>query len=223
MDWLDDDGVAGLLEDLAHLPVDAVLRLPGGLVPIDSKFPLAGFRAILEAPNAEARQKAVRSFGRDVRKHIDDIAEKYIRPGEGTLDYALMYIPAENVFYEVIARDETAPGEEDINAYALKRRVYPVSPNSIHAHLQAIAYGLMGLRIEGRAREIMSKLRQLHGDFETFHEAFSRGQKHLNNAQAAFSDAADRVNRLALQIDQSARVIEEPPKDVPIRPRALER
>ncbi|MBI4169726.1 MAG: DNA recombination protein RmuC [Acidobacteria bacterium] len=203
--------------------VDAVLRLPGGLVPIDSKFPLAGFRAILEAPNAEARQKAARSFGRDVRKHIDDIAEKYIRPGEGTLDYALMYIPAENVFYEVIARDEAAAGEEDINTYALKRRVYPVSPNSIHAHLQAIAFGLMGLRIEERAREIMSKLRQLHGDFETFQEAFSRGQKHLNNAQAAFSDAADQVNRLALQIDQSARVLDETPEKTPIRPRALER
>jgi DNA recombination protein RmuC len=204
--------------------VDAVLRLPGGLVPIDSKFPLAGFRALLEAPNDEARQKAAKLFARDVRKHIDDISAKYIRPGEGTLDYALMYIPAENVFYEVIARDEAAPGEEDINAYALRHRVYPVSPNSIHAHLQAIAFGLMGLRIEERAREIMSKLRQLHGDFETFHEAFSRGQKHLNNAQAAFSDAGDRVNRLALQIDRSARVLEEPPKDAPLRsPRALGR
>jgi DNA recombination protein RmuC len=203
--------------------VDAVLRLPGGLIPIDSKFPLAGFRALLEATSAEARQRAQRALARDVRKHIDDIADKYIRPAEGTLDCALMYIPAENVYYEVIVRDEAAPGEEDVNAYALKRRVYPVSPNSINAHLQAVAYGLMGLTIEKRAREIMSKLQQIQGDFEIFHEAFVRGQKHLNNAQTAFADAAERVGRLAYQIDQSVRVIEETPKETTAPPRVLQR
>jgi DNA recombination protein RmuC len=187
------------------LTVDAVLRLPGGLVPIDSKFPLAGFRQLLEAGTGEQRDRARRQFGREVKKHIDDIASKYIRPAEGTLDFALMYVPAENVFYELIARDE-AEGDDDIGAHALRRRVVAVSPNSIHAYLQAIAYGLMGLRIEERAREILKGLQQLHGDFGSFREAFDLGLKHLKNAQAAFGDADRRAERVGDKIQQFASV-----------------
>lgn len=194
------------------LIVDAVLRLPGGLVPIDSKFPLAGFRLILEAPAAE-RERARRAFGRDVRRHIDDIAGKYIRPAEGTLDFALMYVPAENVFYELIARDAGDAGEDDLSAYAQKRRVLPVSPNSIYAYLQAIAYGLMGLRIEKRAREILKGLQQLGGDFGIFRDAFELGQRHLKNAQNAFSEAGDRAGRLGDKIQQYASVAQGSPDE----------
>lgn len=199
------------------LIVDAVLRLPGGLIPIDSKFPLAGFRLILEAPAAD-RERARRAFGRDVRRHIDDIAEKYIRPSEGTLDIALMYVPAENVFYELIARDEGDADGEDLSAYAQKRRVLPVSPNSIYAYLQAIAYGLMGLRIEKRAREILKGLQQLGGDFGIFRDAFDLGLKHLKNAQNAFSDAGDRAGRLGDKIQQYASVAQEPAAEEAIAP-----
>src|SRR6185503_20315953 len=97
--------------------VDALLRLPGGAVSIDSKFPLAAFRKRLEAGGEEERRSATRAFGREVRKHVDDIASKYIRPVEGTLDFALMYIPAESVFYDVVVRASEA--DEDINDYAL--------------------------------------------------------------------------------------------------------
>lgn len=191
--------------------VDALVRLPGGTVPIDSKFPLASFRARIEAGADETRARAAgRAFARDVRRHIDDIAEKYIRPSEGTLDFALMYIPAESVFYEVVARDETVPGEEDLNEYALKRHVVPVSPNSLHAYLQAIAFGLMGLRVERRARDILRRLQQLEGDLDQFRDAFDLGQKHLRNAQGAFADAADRFGRLAGQVGEFARALEEP-------------
>jgi len=197
--------------------VDAVLRLPGGLVPIDSKFPLAGFRQMLEASAPEQKDRARRQFARDVRKHIDDIAGKYLRPSEGTLDFALMYIPAENIFYEIIAHDEAA-GEEDISAYALKHRVIPVSPNSIYAYLQAIAYGFMGLRIEQRAREILKGLQQLHGDFGIFRESFERAQRHLNNAQTAFVEAGDRAGRLGDKLQQFASLAEEPARAEAIPP-----
>ncbi len=192
--------------------VDAVLRLPGGMVPIDSKFPLAGFRQMLEASAPEQKDRARRQFSREVRKHIDDIAEKYLRPSEGTLDFALMYIPAENIFYELITHDAAA-GEDDISAYALKRRVIPVSPNSIYAYLQAIAYGLMGLRIEQRAREILKGLQQLQGDFGTFREAFELGLKHLRNAQANFGDADKLSEKLGDKIRQFASVAEQPAGD----------
>lgn len=199
------------------LTVDAVLRLPGGLVPIDSKFPLAGFRQLLDAP-ADQRERARRAFGRDVRRHIDDIADKYIRPSEGTLDFALMYIPAENVFYELIARDDGTSEDDDINAYAQRRRVLPVSPNSIYAYLQAIAYGLMGIRIEQRAREILKGLQQLGGDFGIFKDAFDLGLKHLKNAQNAFADAGDRADKLGDKIQQFASVAQQPPAAEAVAP-----
>jgi DNA recombination protein RmuC len=201
------------------LTVDAALRLPGGLVPIDSKFPLAGFRLLLEAGAGEPRDRARRQFGREVRRHVDDIASKYIRPSEGTLDFALMYIPAENVFYELIARD--AAGDEDIADYALKRRVIPVSPNSIHAYLQAIAYGLMGLRIERRAQEILKGLQQLQGDFGTFRDAFDLGLKHLRNAQINFGDADRRAEKLAEKVQQFASIAGEAPAGEALPPGAV--
>ncbi|OLD65910.1 MAG: hypothetical protein AUI52_05875 [Acidobacteria bacterium 13_1_40CM_2_68_10] len=192
--------------------VDAVLRLPGGLVPIDSKFPLAAFRQMQDASVPEQKDRARRQFGRDVRRHIDDIASKYLRPSEGTLDFALMYIPAESVFYDLIARDEAA-GEDDISAYAQKRRVIPVSPNSIYAYLQAIAYGLMGLRIEQRAREILKGLQQLNGDFGLFHESFKKAQRQLNIAQSNFAEAGERAEKLGGKIQQFASVVEPPAAD----------
>jgi DNA recombination protein RmuC len=192
--------------------VDAVLRLPGGMVPIDSKFPLAGFRQMLMSTAPEPRDRARRQFGREVRKHIDDIAGKYLRPSEGTLDFALMYIPAENVFYELIAHDPET-GEDDISAYALKRRVIPVSPNSIYAYLQAIAYGLMGLKIEQRAREILKGLQQLNGDFGIFGESFKRAQRHLANAQSAFGEAAEQADRLGDKLQQFAGLADHPERD----------
>ena len=119
-----------------------------------------------------------------------------------------MYIPAENVFYEVIARDD-ATGEDDVNAHAVKRHVIPVSPNSIYAYLQAVAYGLMGLRIERRARDILKGLQQLQTDFGFFHEMFQLGQRHLRNAQNAFADAGERASTLSDKIQQFAGVTQD--------------
>jgi DNA recombination protein RmuC len=191
--------------------VDALLLLPGGSVAIDAKFPLAQFRAALEAEGDEARSRALRALGRDVRGHIDAIAAKYIRPAEGTLDFAMMYIPAESVFYEIIVRGE---GDDAINTYALERRVVPVSPNSLYAYLQAVAFGLMGLRLEARARAVVEGLRQLHGELDAFRSAFDLAQKHLRNAGAQIGEAADRFARIETRVGEFARAAE--PTDAPV-------
>ncbi|HVO24383.1 MAG TPA: DNA recombination protein RmuC [Candidatus Margulisiibacteriota bacterium] len=175
--------------------VDAVIRLGSGLVPVDAKFPLENFRRLLDAQTDDERSRVRRAFVTDVKRHIDAVATKYILPDEGTFDFALMYIPAENVYYEIVVKDE-ATGDADISAYALSRKVIPVSPGSFYAYLQAIVLGLRGLRIEERSQEILQQLARLRGDFDRFRDDFRLVGKHLNNAISSFAGADRRLERL---------------------------
>jgi DNA recombination protein RmuC len=180
--------------------VDAVVRLGGGLVPVDAKFPLEDFRRLLQAADEDERTRTKRAFAVRVRKHVDDIAAKYIRPDEGTFDFALMYVPAENVYYETIVRDDELGGERGLVAYALERRVVPVSPNSFYAYLQAIVLGLRGLRIEARAEEVMGQLSRLAADLGRLREDFRLVGKHFGNAQQAYAAADRRLDRLGTKL-----------------------
>jgi DNA recombination protein RmuC len=176
--------------------VDAVVRLGDGLVPVDAKFPLEDFRRLLQATDDEERARTRKAFAARVRKHIDDIAVKYILPDEHTYDFALMYIPAENVYYETIIRDEELGGERSLAAYALERKVIPVSPNCFYAYLQAIVLGLRGLRIEEHAREVMGQLGRLTGDLARCREDFRVLGKHLTNAAQTHAVVERRLDRL---------------------------
>jgi DNA recombination protein RmuC len=180
--------------------VDAVIALADRLVPVDSKFPLENFRRLVEEPQEERRRQARRAFARDVRNRVDEIAKKYILPDEGTFDFALMYIPAENVYYEVIVRDEEE-GEDALLAYALSRRVIPVSPNCFYAYLQVILFGLKGLRIEQNAREILSALGRLQGDLGRFREHFDTLGKHVTNARNKYDEAQTALARFETKLE----------------------
>jgi DNA recombination protein RmuC len=184
--------------------VDAVVRVGGGLVPVDAKFPLEDFRRLLQAADEDERTKAKRAFAVRLRKHVDDIAAKYIRPDEGTFDFALMYVPAENVYYETIVRDDELGGERGLTTYALERRVVPVSPNSFYAYLQAIVLGLRGLRIEARAEEVMGQLSRLTADLGRLRDDFRLVGKHLGNAQQAYAAADRRLDRLGTKLSTIA-------------------
>lgn len=186
--------------------VDAVVDL-GRLVPVDAKFPLENFRRIQEAPPAD-RPAARRRFIQDVKRHVDAIAGKYIRPDEGTFDFALMYIPAENVYYETIIREE-APEEASLMAHAFSRRVIPVSPNSFYAYLHTISLGLRGLQVEENARRILDTLDRLKGDFGRFREEFALVGRHLGNARGKFEDAERRLDRFEDKLASSGT---EPPE-----------
>ncbi|MFI5366679.1 MAG: DNA recombination protein RmuC [Candidatus Binatia bacterium] len=175
--------------------VDAIIKLGSGVVPVDAKFPLENFRRLLQAPTDDERARVRRAFVSDVKRHIDSVATKYIVPDEGTFDFALMYIPAENVYYEIVVKDDVA-GDADISAYALARRVIPVSPGSFYAYLQAVVLGLRGLRIEERSHEILQQLSRLRGDFDRFHDDFRLLGRHLNNAASSFAGADRRLERL---------------------------
>jgi len=175
--------------------VDAVVKLGDRLVPIDSKFPLESFQRLLAVEGEAARLQEKREFVRVVKKKIDEIAAKYIKESEGTYNFALMYIPAENVFYEVIVAENLKDRKYELSAYAMERKVVPVSPNSLYAYLMAIALGLKGFKIEQQAKIIMGELAKVQGAFGEFYGDFVLVGKHLKNAAAKYDDSAKKAER----------------------------
>lgn len=194
--------------------VDAVIILKGGMVPIDAKFPLESFQRLIAAADDEQRKKHKREFVRAVKGHINDIAHKYILPDEGTLDFALMYIPAEAVYYETIIKDEGLGDDHGIISHAMERRVIPVSPNSFYAYLQAICLGLKGLQIEKQAKEIMQYLGRLQGDFGRFREDFSTLGGHFERARKKYEEANIKLGRFEEKLVGAKDPSSELPTDI---------
>jgi len=194
--------------------VDAVIRIGSRLVPADAKFPYENFKRVIEATSESERVAARKQFLRDVKKHVDAISTKYILPDEGTYDFALMYIPAENVYYETIIKEDSVE-DRQLFSYALAKRVIPVSPNSFYAYVQTILLGLRGMKVEERAQEILGELSRLRGDFAKIQDNFRILGRHLSNASGSFTDTDKRMSKLDVKLAQ----IEEPPKtDVPPTP-----
>ena len=197
--------------------VDAVVKIGEKLVPIDSKFPLDNFKRVIECKTDEERRTWQKVFYKDVRKHIDDIASKYILPQEKTYDFALLYIPAENVYYETITKDESFGEEKGVLNYALNKRVIPVSPNSFYAYLQVIILGLKGLQIEKDAVKIQALLSGLKKDIGGFQEDFQLVGRHLTNAVNKFEEARRRLDKFNFKLEQ----IESQPS-LPLKEKAEE-
>ncbi len=180
--------------------VDALIELADFSVPIDAKFPLPGFEKIVKAEAEEEKTKLRRQFLKDVTAHIDKIACDYIRPAEGTLDFALCYIPAENVYYETIVKyvGET----HDILQYCFDKKVIPVSPNLLYTYLMTVAMGLHGLQIEKQAAEIRQNLKKLNAFFGDFGSTWEVLGKHLRNAYSQYDEGQKKLDRFGLQLDQ---------------------
>jgi len=192
--------------------VDAVIILKAGMVPVDSKFPLESFQRMISVEGDE-KTKHKKEFNRAVKGHIDNIAQKYILPDEGTFDFALMYIPAENVYYETIIKEEGMGENTSLLNYALEKRVIPVSPNCFYAYLQAIALGLKGLQIEKQAFEIMKHLKRVEGDFERFKDEYSTLGGHIDRAKKKYDEAGkslDRFGEKLLVVGDTSKLLSEP-------------
>lgn len=174
--------------------VDAALKLEQGIIPIDAKFPMENFRKMAKANDEKEKNEHRKAFIADVKKHIDAIATKYIRPAEGTLDFALMYIPAEPVYYEILTNNP------EIDDYAYRKRVRPVSPNTLYAYLRAIIMSLEGSKIEKQAGQILAALREISDETEKFGGSLSILTKHIKNAAASSDDVNSRFSRLSSKI-----------------------
>jgi len=184
--------------------VDAVVRIGGKLVPIDAKFPLEDFERLAAAESDQERENLSRQFTRTVKKHIDNVA-RYILPDENTFDFALLYVPAENIYYETIC-------QSDIYSACIQSKVFLVSPNSFNAYLQAIVLGLEGLHIESAAREIQGNLRRLQSELKDFQEDYATLGAHITHAARKYDEAERKLARFGdkLQITGEMAVKELP-------------
>ncbi len=179
---------------------DAIIRLQDGyIVAIDAKFPFANYQLYVQEQDEVARISIRKTFIRDVKKHISDIAQKYISSHEKTLDYAFMYIPMEGVYYETMVRDEDGGS---LWEFCLANKVVPVSPNSFLAYLQTVLVGLRGMKIEQQAREILQYIGTLRQDFGKFSDDFETVGKHLSNAKTKYDDSAKRLDKLGNRFEQ---------------------
>jgi DNA recombination protein RmuC len=152
--------------------VDAVIKIGPRIVPIDSKFPLESFTRYLNCTEDKEKTANLKEFCRSVKSKIDDISAKYILEDEATYDFALMYIPSENVYYQTILKNDLEVDGKSIAEYALEKRVIIVSPNSIYAYLRVIHIGLRGMQFENNVRQIMDDYSRLNKELEKFEKQF---------------------------------------------------
>src|ERR1700719_3463423 len=169
--------------------VDAAIFLRDDkIMVIDSKFPLEAFRRI-----ATDGDDARREFANAVKGHADSIAKKYIVPSEGTLDVALMFVPSENVYCEML-NIQDGRGLQ-IDEYCRSKKIIAVSPNTLYAHLCVIAMGLQGMQIEENAKRLLANLSGVQKNLETFAEVFEKLGTHLKNAQQSYGEADRRFEK----------------------------
>ncbi len=187
--------------------VDAAIQTDAGILPIDSKFPMENFQKYSKTKDEKERELYKKEFGRDVRKHIDAISSKYILPDEGTMDFALMYVPSEAVFYEIVNMD-------DVVEYARKKRVYIVSPSTLYAHLQTILLSFEGRKIESRTKEVFALLRSLQIDHGKVTESIETLGKHLTNATGQYGNVVRGFTDLGHKISSSKYLEEKETKQI---------
>lgn len=175
--------------------VDAAIFLRDKkILAIDSKFPLDAFRRI-QTDGDEAR----RAFVTAVKTHTDSIAKKYILPAENTLDLALMFVPSESVYYELL-QSADSKGQQ-LDAYCREKRIVAVSPNTLYAHLCVIAMGLRGMQIEENARRLANGLAGLQKRLGNFSELFEKLGTHVKNVQQSYQEADRRLDKTQAALD----------------------
>ncbi|MDD2654109.1 MAG: DNA recombination protein RmuC [Candidatus Omnitrophica bacterium] len=170
--------------------VDAVIHLGKNIVSIDAKFPLESFQRLIDSKTDQDRKTNTRDFTISVKNKVDDIASKYILPDEGTSDFALMYIPTESIYYEIIKN-------ETIWSYAVSKKVIPVSPNTFYPYLYVIWRGMEGQIIRDNINDVLINLARLKDDLVRFRDDFRVLGSHIKNAHDKFEDSDRRLERFS--------------------------
>jgi len=177
--------------------VDAIIRTQAGIVSIDSKFPLENFKQMNRAVTEDERKVATREFVKAVRKHIDDISKKYILPDEGTVNFAVMYVPSENVYYQIITDDEN-----DLLEYAKGKNVLMTSPHGFFSFLRVILMGLERGKLQEQAQKIWDILKGVQQESMKFGETMGVLSRHVTNAKSAMDNVQAGYEKLNGKLDQ---------------------
>lgn len=177
--------------------VDAIIKSKAGLIPIDSKFPMENFTKLTQAETKKEQELIAKTFVADVKKHIKAIANKYIRSDENTVDFALMYVPAESVYYEITAN------QPELSQFAQDNRVLIVSPSTFYAFLRTILVSFEGQRIAKEAQLILSQLRSIQKDSTQFGDKLTLLGKHITNAYNNMNSVTSDFNSLQSKINQT--------------------
>lgn len=176
--------------------VDAIVKTDNGIIPIDSKFPMENYQRMAQANDDEERATYLRGFIKDVKKHVNDISKKYILPDQGTVDFAVMYIPSESVYYEIIRNDI------EINAHGLDKKVLFVSPNSFYYFLRVLMMGMQEKKMAEAAKEIVAAVRGIQKDAERFGGTLGVLNTHISNAGSALERVQSEYGKLAGKIER---------------------
>ncbi|MDP9276387.1 MAG: DNA recombination protein RmuC [Chloroflexota bacterium] len=182
--------------------VDAIVRYAGRIVPIDAKFPNETWNALAKAVDEAERRAKKRAFLQQVRRHVDAVG-RYVSPADGTIDFAVMYIPSESIYYDLVLREEE--GEPDLRAYCAERKVIPASPNTLLAYLQVVALGVRGLAMQERTRELQQGVAAVRREFERFVELHDQLGRHLENATKKFDETDRALSRASSAIETLAQ------------------
>lgn len=175
--------------------VDAIVKTKQGIIPIDSKFPMEIFRSMKEEENESEKKTKKKKFVREVKKRIDSISKKYILPQEGTVDFALMYVPSEPVYYEITLN------VPDLLDYGHKKKVYFVSPNTFYYLLRIIMMGLEGAKIEKASKKILEGLKAVKQTSDKFGNELSTLTSHIEHARTASDRVRSEYEKLAARIE----------------------
>jgi DNA recombination protein RmuC len=177
--------------------VDAIIKTKAGLLPVDSKFPLDNFQQIVNALTDADRATATKSFAKAVKKHIDDIAAKYILPEEGTVNFSVMYVPSENIYYQMVSDDEGSLLE-----YAKQKGILVTSPNGFFFMMRIIYMSLERERMQEQAMRIWEILKGVQQESGRFREDLDLLSKHLGNSKNAMDSVYKGYDRLSSKLDQ---------------------
>ncbi len=177
--------------------VDAIVKVQGKLLCIDSKFSMENYRDFISAEAEASREAARKAFLRDIKKRIEEIHKKYILPQEGTFDFAMMYVPSEAVFYEII-------NDESLTEFSRNKRIYVCSPNSFMHYLQIIMLSLRGQKINEAANQIMNLIAAIRQDSEKFGRNLEVMSRHITNAKNTNDLVVTDYSQLKNKIEQVA-------------------
>lgn len=178
--------------------VDAAVFVKDKIIPIDSKFSLENYNRVLQEKDTVRREELEKQFRADLKNRIDETA-KYIKPGENTMDFAFMFIPAEGIYYDLLVNQIGAikVNTRDLIEYAFKEKhVIIVSPTSFFAYLQTVLQGLRALQIEESAKEIRKYVEMLQKHLLSYDEYMKKLGNNLDTAVNAYNRASKEFGKV---------------------------